>query len=614
MVGGLRPAMTPPSVHRPRNVDWPRAAALLYGDWGTSKAYVIGLAFVVAGYSSLPIILAMCALTGIVGYNYAIICKYFPDGGGVYSAARDQSRTLAVIGALLLIADFTVTAALNAWAALEYFHVPKALIGFTAIALILVVGATNYFGPKHTGSLAVALALPMVLVVVTIIALSIPHLTVKQLEPSHTSFGKNWVAFVGVILALSGVEAIANLTGVLKLDKGATPDKPQVGRTSAYAIGIVAVEVVFGTALLGWAMLSLPRTPALEEGMRSTWEDMLRFMGEQYGTMAFNPYFGHLFGVAIGLIVGLLLLSAVNTAVSAMIGSLYLLARDGEMPTSFARLNQFGVPWLPMAVATVLPVIVLLFTNDLTFLANLYAIGVVGAIAVNLGSCSFNPKLPLRPFERILMGTTFIILLAVEVTIAYTKHDALFFAACVLTAGMGLRGWAQRRAGFRTITVRKEVAAHVAPEAVADATVQLNPGEAILVAARGLTPVLQFALDEARLRSSRLYVLYVQELAVNLPGPLLSTDRPRWQDNPEASRILSSVLARGQQANVQVIPIYAVSERPSTTILDLCATLGVDYLILGTPQRGSLVKLLRGDVVTEVARHLPTNIHLVIFG
>ena len=35
-------------AHRPRNVDWQRAAALLYGDWGTSKAYVIGLAFAAA--------------------------------------------------------------------------------------------------------------------------------------------------------------------------------------------------------------------------------------------------------------------------------------------------------------------------------------------------------------------------------------------------------------------------------------------------------------------------------------------------------------------------------------------------------------------------------------
>jgi hypothetical protein len=40
-----------PGVHRPRNVDWKRAAALLYGDWGTSKAYVIGLAFVAAGFA-----------------------------------------------------------------------------------------------------------------------------------------------------------------------------------------------------------------------------------------------------------------------------------------------------------------------------------------------------------------------------------------------------------------------------------------------------------------------------------------------------------------------------------------------------------------------------------
>ncbi len=29
-------------------------APRLYGDWGTSKAYVIGLAFAVAGYASLP--------------------------------------------------------------------------------------------------------------------------------------------------------------------------------------------------------------------------------------------------------------------------------------------------------------------------------------------------------------------------------------------------------------------------------------------------------------------------------------------------------------------------------------------------------------------------------
>src|SRR5882672_7883826 len=88
-------------VHRPRNVDWQRAAALLYGDWGTSKAYVIGAAFLAATYASFPIILAVCALTGLVAYNYIVVCKHFPDGGGVYSSARMQSRVLAVLGSLL---------------------------------------------------------------------------------------------------------------------------------------------------------------------------------------------------------------------------------------------------------------------------------------------------------------------------------------------------------------------------------------------------------------------------------------------------------------------------------------------------------------------------------
>src|SRR5262249_49677255 len=126
-------------VHRPRNLDWKRAAALLYGDWGTSKAYVIGLAFVAAHYSSLPIILAVCLLTALVGCNYITICKYYPDGGGVYSSAKSQSRLLAVFGALLLVADLTVTAALSGWTGMTYLGVPKAYVATTTIVLILAL-------------------------------------------------------------------------------------------------------------------------------------------------------------------------------------------------------------------------------------------------------------------------------------------------------------------------------------------------------------------------------------------------------------------------------------------------------------------------------------------
>ncbi|HYV27117.1 MAG TPA: APC family permease, partial [Candidatus Eisenbacteria bacterium] len=530
-------------VHRPRNVDWKRAAALLYGDWGTSKAYVIGAAFVYPvmtsaglheplGYRSLPIILAVCLLTAFVGYNYSVICKYFPDGGGVYSAARSQSRLLAVMGALLLVADLTVTAALSGWSAMAYFKVPKEHLAIATTGLIILVGVINFFGPKHGGSMAVLLAIPTVVVVVMIIIFSFPGwpqgpaLTLANIEPSDVGFGQNWKAFVGVILALSGVEAVANLTGVMRLDQGATMENPIVAKTARKAICIVAVEVVAGTALLGWAMHSLDK--GLSDQMYQRWDDMLSLLAEQYGAKAFGLWFGKYFGIVTGVVVGFLLLSAVNTAISALIGLMYLLGRDGEMPRAFIRLNKFGVPWLPMIIGATLPLLVVAFSPNQLSLMELYAIGVVGAISVNLGSCLFNKKLKLRWFEYLIMGITFVVLVAVEITLAKTKPNALFFIVCILGVGLGLRAYSQKRAGLLTVTVSQQIAAAVAPEAFANTQINLNPGQTILVAARGLTPVLGFALEETRLRQGTLYVLYVKELAVALPGPLGTVERPRW--------------------------------------------------------------------------------------
>src|SRR4051812_21098656 len=136
------------STNRPRNVDAPRAAAILYGDWGTSKAYVIGLAFAVAGYSSFWLILAMCVLTVLVGINYIIICKQYPDGGGVYASVRHRSEVISIVGAFLLVADYLVTAAISSLSAFQYLGVPHPE-QFAALA-ILIIGALNYFGPRHT--------------------------------------------------------------------------------------------------------------------------------------------------------------------------------------------------------------------------------------------------------------------------------------------------------------------------------------------------------------------------------------------------------------------------------------------------------------------------------
>jgi amino acid transporter len=110
---------------RPRNVNVPRAAAILYCDWGTSKAYVIGLAFAVGGYSSFWLTAAMCLLTALVGLNYIIICRLHPDGGGVYASVRHRSEVISIVGGFFLIADYLVTAAISALSAFQYLGVPQ---------------------------------------------------------------------------------------------------------------------------------------------------------------------------------------------------------------------------------------------------------------------------------------------------------------------------------------------------------------------------------------------------------------------------------------------------------------------------------------------------------
>lgn len=604
----------PRTVHRPRNVDWKRAAALLYGDWGTSKAYVLGLAFLAAGFSSVPIILAVCALTGLVGVNYAVICKYFPDGGGVYSAARSQGRLLAVVGALLLVADLTVTAALSGWSALSYFNIPmlKDHIVLSTIAVLLVMGIINFYGPKHSGSLAVVLAVPTVLVVIALICISAPHLTRRYLEPLHESYAQVWVQFCSVILALSGVEAIANLTGVMKLDKDASIAEPRVGREAAKAIWPVAVEVVLGTALLGWAMLSVNN--AMRDALHARSEDMLRFLGEYFGTRSFGPAFGQTFGWIVGIVFFLLLLSAANTAIVAMIGLIYMMTRDQEMPPQLMGLNRHGVPQIPLLIAVGLPVVVIITTRNFTALAGLYAIGVVGAITVNLGSCAFNRLLQIKLYHRLLFGFTFVILFLVEITLAHTKPDALFFVLCVLGVGLSVRAWTLKRRGLTTVMVPQRVAQMVTPDLATTMQSRLQEGQKIMVAARGITPVLSFALDEAQLRKATLCVLFVKEIAVYYAGGPATLGRARWQDDPEANAIMSFMLKLGTEREVCVQPVYAVSEDAATTILDLSATMGVDYLMLGTSHRTALNSLLRGNVVTNIAEQLPDSIHLVIYG
>jgi len=131
-------------------------------------------------------------------------------------------------------------------------------------------------------------------------------------------------------------------------------------------------------------------------------------------------------------------------------------------------------------------------------------------------------------------------------------------------------------------------------------------GQLILVAARGWTPALQFALEESRVRGSRLLVLYIREIAVKtgMSG--------NWQKDPAAKALFTRLGA--EAGDVQVSKLYSISDSPADTIIDIAATFGVDTVVLGGSRRAALVHLLKGNVVARVAANLPESMHLIVIG
>ena len=616
-----RRIMIATTTKRPRNVDAPRAAGILYGDWGSSKIYILGLAFAVAGYASFWLIAPMCLLTALVGVNYMVICRHYPDGGGVYASVRHRSEILSIVGAFLLVADYLVTVAISGLSAFQYlghyFGVAHPEIWGAGVTLI--IGGLNLFGPRHAGGMAILIGLPMLVVTIALGIFCVPHLATAwhNVQPLSGGLGKNWMSFVGVVLALSGVEAVANATGVMKLNPGSTEDKPCVSKTSTPVIFWVMLEVCLFTALLGLAMhalggLTINKDDVDAPGNPGVRDYMLAYMAEVFVGHPFGAAAAHVAAIVVCIAVSLMLVSEANTAMVDLISIQFLMSRDGELPPVFQKLNRFGVPNVALLVAAVIPAVLIIVVHDMSGMADLYAIGVVGAIAVNLGASATDRKLALKKWERTLMLVTFLIMLAIELSLFWDKPKARIFATTVLVIGLIMRGFAAEAAQRK-----KRKTSHLAKAgAVAEPAEIIVPPPAssvalasvpMVCAVRSIGRTLDFAIHEARETRRPLYLLFIRALPV-----LTEADQKRtWQEDDEARDIFSHAFKKANGHPIR--PCYAVSDAPAETIVDITATLGASQLLLGASSRGGLARLLGGDIVRKISNLLPEEIHLLIY-
>lgn len=594
---------------RPRNLKWFHAGPMLFGDWGTSRLYVLGLALLYTQYASFYFMLAMSVILLAVGWAYTIVCRLYPDGGGVYSSAKERSQTLAVVGGFLLCADYVVTAAISAVEAFHYagFHHEA----WWAAGAILLIGVVNYFGPTKAGSAALYVAVATMVLSLIISVAALPYLGEARIEPSTEPLGKQWINLTHLILAISGVEAIASMTSIMV---------PPVKRTASRAIWPVTLEIVILNVILTAAMLAVPEkllhggdsTPGVFDSHKET---MLKLLADYY--------VGPTFAQISAIVFALLLLSAVNTAITGLVSVLFTLSEDKELPRAFGGLNLWGMPVLPLIIGTVLPTITVLMVPKVADLADLYAIGVVGAVAVNLGSISTNFKKNLPGYERWPMLLLAILMVAIWVTIAATKFNALIFVTSVMGFGFGVRYLGHHREEVFDWVKEAVPGLPSAAEAVGRSVSSfLKPGAKygaadapdktrILIATTGNPKLVEFALDECRLRQGSLYVLFVRHIAVGRFAPV---GTPNVDSDFTAAALFEGISAKAEEKGVAVHFLYAVSYDIGDTILEMAVTHAVDFVILGATQRGALWRTMKGDVIRQVAQDLPPRISLLLHG
>jgi amino acid transporter len=414
--------------------------AIVFADIGTSVYYTPGILFQRFGTHSALFVDLVFVVFVLLAFKYAEVAVRFPEGGGVVSvAARAFHPVAGLVGGLLILADYFLTAGISATSGVIYLSVLvgplKSYVILAAIAALLLLGFLNVVGVATSAELtavfAISAALTQLAVVVAVIVafgpariwadfglmFSGPHLT-----PALVITG-----YAGAFLAFSGLESISQLAPAMK-----SPRSRVAPRTMLYVVL---------TLLVTSPLLTLWSTTLLGPGADPNQSISL------LGGVAAGPVLQD----AVAASGALLLVFACNTA---LIGSYHVflaLSRMKFLPAILQRSNRWrGTPHVSIGVATVVPLsVVFLSGGSTTFLGDLYAFGLLGAFSVTCVGLDvirwreMRASPPRKPIARTGLPL-FVLGVATSVAVAaawaanlFTKPLATVYGGALVLVGLG---------------------------------------------------------------------------------------------------------------------------------------------------------------------------------
>jgi amino acid transporter len=415
--------------------------AVVFADIGTSVYYTPGILFQRFGTHSALFVDLVFVVFVLLALKYAEVAIRFPEGGGVVSvAAKAFNPIVGLVGGLLILADYFLTAGISATSGVIYLSVLigplKLFVIVAAIVALLLLGLLNVIGvatsAEVTAFFAIAAAVTQGAVVIAVIVAFGPARILadfgEMFAGPHLTPTDAIVGFAGAFLAFSGLESIAQLAPAMK-----SPRSRVAPRTMFYVVL---------TLLVTSPLLTLWSTTLLAPGVNTNQAISL------LGGAAAGPWLQD----AVAASGALLLIFACNTA---LIGSYHVflaLSRMRFLPTFLQRANRWrGTPHVAIGVATLVPVLVVVLTGaNTSSLGDLYAFGLLGAFSVTCVSLDVirwremraprSRKLTVRTSMPIfVLGVaTSVAVVAAWTTNLFAKPFATVYGSALVLIGLGV--------------------------------------------------------------------------------------------------------------------------------------------------------------------------------
>jgi amino acid transporter len=387
-----------------------RAAAIVLNDLASSAYYAGGEAEQFIGKTAPWFILATMFLSYAVSQLYVESCSMFVRGG-VYRVVKEaMGGALAKFSVSALMFDYILTGPISGVSAgqylagllnemLSYAHL-RVTLNPSATAEIFAIAATLYFWWENvkgiTESSEKALWI-MQLTTVMVIALFAWCGYTLLLRGGHlppapvprnivmTKHALGWLAgsripemftlvavFVALghsVLAMSGAESLAQVYREI--------EHPKLPNLKKAALVIFIYSMVFTSLVSFFAVMIIPDKTRPQYFQNLIGGLAMSLTGPFIARLAF-----HVFVVVVGT---LILSGAVNTAIVGSNGVLNCVSEDGVLSDWFRQPHpRFGTSYRIVNLVVALQILMILLSRgDVTFLANLYAFGVIWSFVLN---------------------------------------------------------------------------------------------------------------------------------------------------------------------------------------------------------------------------------------